>query len=67
MNGLLTDHILGPTGGLVAMAYGVGAVSGYAFAARTIIGEAKKRIATLEEKLEAIQKTFNDYLMGDKK
>lgn len=41
----LWSEITGPMGGMMAAAFGIGAASGYSFAQRTIISEAKKRLA----------------------
>ena len=52
----------GPMGGALALAFGSGCVGGYGFAYRFFISDLKKRVETLEGRLNSIMaERLNDY------
>ena len=49
----LIDQLHGPYGGIVALAFGMGCASGYSFAMKTALVEARRRIDELRDELDA--------------
>jgi ribosomal protein S5 len=59
--------LMGPTGGLFATGFGMGAAGGYAFATRTAIAEARKRIVALEKERNDLRDKVMDLLEGGRR
>lgn len=64
----IIDLLQGPNGGIFALSFGLGAASGYGFAIRTALVQAKQELAKTEERLKATEaenKELTQRLIGD--
>lgn len=51
----IIDLIQGPNGGVFALSFGLGAASGYGFAIRTALAQARAELAKAENRVGALE------------